>query len=1357
MIDSKSILRLVGLLGYLALAPGGVLAAQTIVGNLSLGDGPVAAAVDPVLGKVYIANHGSNTVTAVNEYANSTFTIGVGSAPAAIAVNPATGMVFVVNEADGTVSVINGATNAVMATISTGHSPVAVAANSGTNQVYVANRDDNTLTILNGATLATSSVAVGTMPVAVAVNPVDNSVYVVNEKSNSLTVVNGNTGGTTTVAVGATPVSVAVNPTTDVVYVVNQGGSTVTALNRKTSSATTIPVGSAPASIAINPLTNEIYVPSPAGGTVSVIDGATNTTSTVTVGVHPLAIAVNTLTNKIYVANSGVGETGLEGNLLSVIDGATKAVTELTGSGGSVAIALDPKVNRIYVPDTISGAAVAIVGATNTMKSIPTGVTGTPNLNPGDYGIAFNPVTGVMFLCDSYANSLILIDTATDTTTAVPVGNTPSWVAVNPVTNMAYVINAYDTKVSVVDGNSKTVVASIPTPYLEASAITVNPVTNKIYVAVGNSNEVIVIDGATNDTTVVPVGVYPISIAVNPVTNKIYIVNEGSGTLSILDGSADTITATLSIPIGVVQILVNPNTNTLYMPAPASAAPGAALLVVNGATNQMSTVTLSSSNSLAQQIALNLQTNRIYADWLDSSRGTVSSSIGTIDGTTDKLVGLTTVPLDVAVISTLDQLSNQVYAASYTNNNYSVLAIDGATDAFATIPTPNAGGDMAVNPANGKVYLTAGNTNIGVITPNSLQQIPLTMSVSGVTDSQTISTTNLFQTTNPSPTFTAQVTSSYTSTSGSSATVNPPPTSVYYQVDGGAYSWTGATPTSSAGSNPASFNVCLTDIPVGLHTLYLFPAYGDESAGSGAGNGTAGAVQVGNIQGVPFLIAPGGTSSGNSSVSCASSRSGSGSSNETAITVVSSVDPQVYGSSVTFTTTVAPLVSSAGTPSGAVTFYDGTTNLGTVALSSALTATYSTSSLSIGSHSITAAYSGNSIFAGSASGILVETIVAPTTIATTTTLSSSANPQVVDSSVTFTATVSESPAGSVAPTGTVSFFDGAAKLGTSALTSNLTATFVTSSLALGSHSITASYSGDTNFSGSTSGVLVESIVQPTPTATATTISSSANPQALGASVTFTATVKPSSSAAPSPTGSVEFFDGATALGKSNLTSNLTATYTTSSLALGNHSITAAYSGDTNFATSTSAVLTESIEESITSGDFTLTANPVSLTIISGKSGTVTLTAAPVGGFQGTINLACVDVLSNISCSFQAQSLTLNNSSPQSAVLTFSATNPTAQLRNPAVKGQSPAYRSLLAACFLPGCGLGMLLIVPTGKLRRRMTRLGALVVLLGVAFAIGGCGVTFNGYPETYNVVVSGSANGGQITHQVTVTLTVQN
>ncbi len=111
---------------------------------------------------------------------------------------------------------------------------------------------------------------------------------------------------------------------------------------------------------------------------------------------------------------------------------------------------------------------------------------------------------------------------------------------------------------------------------------------------------------------------------------------------------------------------------------------------------------------------------------------------------------------------------------------------------------------------------------------------------------------------------------------------------------------------------------------------------------------------------------------------------------------------------------------------------------------------------------------------------------------TTTKLTSSANPATFGSSVTFTATVTTT--GSTIPTGTVTFLDGATQLGGGALNASGVATFTTSSLALGSHSITAAYPGDANNLGSTSTVLTETIsaggTLPTVTTTAATLISS---------------------------------------------------------------------------------------------------------------------------------------------------------------------------------------------------------------------------------------------------------------------------
>src|SRR5207237_2296403 len=93
---------------------------------------------------------------------------------------------------------------------------------------------------------------------------------------------------------------------------------------------------------------------------------------------------------------------------------------------------------------------------------------------------------------------------------------------------------------------------------------------------------------------------------------------------------------------------------------------------------------------------------------------------------------------------------------------------------------------------------------------------------------------------------------------------------------------------------------------------------------------------------------------------------------------------------------------------------------------------------------------------------------------------------------------------------------------------------------------------------------------------ATTLISSLNPSALGQAVTFTATVQPATGSG-TPTGTVTFNDGAIVLGPGSLNGG-TATFTTSGLGAGVHSITAVYGGDANFASSTSPVLMQTVNK-----------------------------------------------------------------------------------------------------------------------------------------------------------------------------------
>lgn len=192
--------------------------------------------------------------------------------------------------------------------------------------------------------------------------------------------------------------------------------------------------------------------------------------------------------------------------------------------------------------------------------------------------------------------------------------------------------------------------------------------------------------------------------------------------------------------------------------------------------------------------------------------------------------------------------------------------------------------------------------------------------------------------------------------------------------------------------------------------------------------------------------------------------------------LASSVNPAAVTQTITFTATVSAKVRGVATvPTGTVTFFDGSTSLGSASLSGGA-ATLSTSSLAIGSHSITAQYSGDASFHGSTSSALSQVV---NIAADSTTLISSVNPSAVTQSVTFTATVASTVSGlTAAPTGTVTFFDGATSLGSGTMSGGV-ATLATSSLAIGTHSITAQYGGDANFSGSTSTALSQ-VVTPTP-------------------------------------------------------------------------------------------------------------------------------------------------------------------------------------------------------------------------------------------------------------------------------------
>ncbi|HEY1500091.1 MAG TPA: putative Ig domain-containing protein [Acidobacteriaceae bacterium] len=273
--------------------------------------------------------------------------------------------------------------------------------------------------------------------------------------------------------------------------------------------------------------------------------------------------------------------------------------------------------------------------------------------------------------------------------------------------------------------------------------------------------------------------------------------------------------------------------------------------------------------------------------------------------------------------------------------------------------------------------------------------------------------------------------------------------------------------------------------------------------------------------------------------------------------------------------------------------------------------------------------------------------------------------------------------------------------------------------------------------------------------TTTTLTASSNTINPGASVTLTATV--ASATTGTPTGTVSFYDGATLLGAGTLAAGASgdvATFSTTTLASGSHTITAIYNGDTNFSASST---TGSIAVSVASLGLTISANPASQTGNPGTTFTYQLAVAPA--FAGTPYPAAV--------TFAAKG------GPDGAVITFSPTSLAANA-GPQTVSMAVATSASHAAVqplstgrkFVPvAFALLLLPLAGTRRMRRNGKKFGQflgllLLALAGIAAttALSGCGTSPGGSTTTgsgtqYTITVT--ATSGSVSQNTTVTVTL--
>ena len=344
---------------------------------------------------------------------------------------------------------------------------------------------------------------------------------------------------------------------------------------------------------------------------------------------------------------------------------------------------------------------------------------------------------------------------------------------------------------------------------------------------------------------------------------------------------------------------------------------------------------------------------------------------------------------------------------------------------------------------------------------------------------------------------------------------------------------------------------------------------GDTPASLGGTLGFATTATVNSAVGV-YPVVPGGVSASNYTIAFVAGTLSIVRSS-VLVGVGTSPEPSGLDQPMTFVASVAAAPPGAGSPTGIVRFFDGTTLLGSSTVSGGA-ASLTTAGLDTGAHVIEARYDGDGSFDIGANSSTHNVATAADTPSVT--LTSSRNPSNSGQSVTFTANVSLS-SGSVA--GVVEFYDAGTLIGSSSIAAGR-ATLTTTALAVGSHAMTARYAGIAGVPPSLSGVLVQAVAGPSSRSKSTTLALTAlpNPAALATNVDLVATVNGSISA--KPTGRVLFMIDGVVVGNSAgealaplSGSNARATLTVSGLAHGRHKVTATYLGDLNYKGSTGAV------------------------------------------------------------------------------------------------------------------------------------------------------------------------------------------
>jgi hypothetical protein len=456
-----------------------------------------------------------------------------------------------------------------------------------------------------------------------------------------------------------------------------------------------------------------------------------------------------------------------------------------------------------------------------------------------------------------------------------------------------------------------------------------------------------------------------------------------------------------------------------------------------------------------------------------------------------------------------------------------------------------------------------------------------------------------------------------------------------------------------------------------------------------------------------------------------------------------------------------PICNPPNCPTGTITLtdaYNGGAPValdgGTFALNSAGFTEDFLIQLSGGLHQLSTSYSGDSSFNASSSTYSLSVTPAPTT----TTSGNPPLPPVVTTPFAVSAIVRSQSSGAM-PSCNVTFFEGSTPLpGTVTCTGQpggatygafLQPWLVVSPTTSGSHTYTAKFNGDSNYGVSTSAPMTTQVFY----GTNTTLTVSSSTMQYGTSVTLTAIVDTSLTQGPAIRNAVSFGSGAGPVSG-------TVTYTAITDASGNLALQATltttpqystyyyatFAGDTNYSgsSSTTVVVTVNIP------GFSVAANPTSLAVTAGQSGTATVTVTPASNATSPVTLSCysVTVPAGATCNFSPSTVTLSNGSTATATLTLTTLPPSASptvslapLKPPTFFPLFSGWQGLRVAAGL----LAVILLIRPRRSRRYRIAMGLASVcifghLIGCGGGSGGGGGVGGGpLPTSVSLTTSGT------------------